>query len=105
MRPKYYQQCSDLGKKILIASGCPFPEYLDKECFELVNILGSDFYLGNCLKYLWRLGNKNTVIPWSKKKHIGKDLMKARCYLALYMGKEKLEGSWILNLWGVLLNY
>lgn len=112
MRPKYYKACSDTGKQILIEAGFPFPEYLEKECLDIIELLGNDFYIGNCLKYLWRLGNKQTAIPWLVNKHIEKDLLKARVYLELYFEKnfqfleaDKVNYEWYFKLREKLMEY
>lgn len=89
MKPNYYQSCSELGMKILNASSFPFPEYFSEECFKVIDLLGEDFYLGNCFKYLWRVGDKRGAIPVLKNRYIEKDLMKASYYLELYLMKNK----------------
>lgn len=112
MRPKYYKQCSELGKEILLESGFPLPEYFDQECFEVIDLLGKDFYLGNCMKYLWRLGNKKSVFPWENSRLISKDLLKAQIYLETYINQnqhlldqDKENYQWYFNLREVLMIY
>ncbi len=49
IRPDYYRvrvKCSDGGSH-------------EVECFALIDALGLDFYLGNALKYLFRIGRKS----------------------------------------------
>lgn len=60
IRPNYY--------KATLADGA------EVECFQLIDALELDFYLGNALKYLWRAGKKDGA---SKKQ----DLKKIRTYI------------------------
>lgn len=54
MRPDYY--------KVIVRARVPgrgdFVE-AEIECFDLIRALGFDFFLGNALKYLFRLGRKS----------------------------------------------
>lgn len=55
MRPDYY--------KVTVRARVPgHGEFVDAEieCFDLIRALGFDFFLGNALKYLFRLGRKTT---------------------------------------------
>jgi hypothetical protein len=47
---------------------------VEVECFELIDALDLDFYLGNALKYLWRAGKKEGASKIS-------DLKKIRTYI------------------------
>ena len=44
------------------------------QCLEVVEALGLNFHVGNCLKYLWRAGRKDPLRELE-------DLKKARFYL------------------------
>lgn len=45
------------------------------ECLDVIEALGLDYHLGNCLKYLWRAGRKGGG------EKLVEDLKKARFYL------------------------
>lgn len=64
-RPNYYKATLKRGVNSI-----------DVECFELIDALEFDFYLGNLLKYIWRAGRKDST--W---KGTMDDLLKARVYL------------------------
>ena len=68
MRPDYYKV--KVRAKI---EGFPTKTEAEIECFDLIDSLGLDFYLGNTLKYLWRAGRK-TASPLD-------DIKKAATYL------------------------
>ena len=66
IRPNYYR---------VAVSEADTREPVAIECFDLIDALfNGDFYLGNALKYLWRLGRKNGA---SKVE----DLKKVRTYI------------------------
>ena len=81
IRPSYYKQCSDEGKRFLSAA---FTEDdLNQECLALIDELGAGFDLGNALKYLWRLGAKGDTTS---------DLKKAAFYLNRYCATYPGDG-------------
>ena len=113
IRPEHYKKCSDMGKEILATAGFN-SELLDKECLETIDFLGADFYIGNCLKYLWRLGQKNSIkilgFRLRSVKSINNDLKKALTYAELFLerNEKRLENSseylpWIRKLRTVIL--
>lgn len=67
MRPDYY--------KVTVKAMVPGTGRRDVtlECFDLIDALGADFYLGNAIKYLFRVGRKNA--------DRGRDLAKAITFL------------------------
>ena len=63
MRPNYYKVtvwAKSKGARIEV----------ELECFELIRALRFDFFLGNALKYLFRLGRKTENKPKDLKKTI-----------------------------------
>ena len=58
-----YDECSVDGRALL--KGMPLPIQSEKlfsmKCHEVIDTLELDFYEGNCFKYIWRLGRKDTV--------------------------------------------
>jgi hypothetical protein len=58
IRPNYYQASipANKVKRFVDESG---NDAVGVECFDLIDALGFDFYLGNVLKYLWRAGKKD----------------------------------------------
>ena len=55
MRPDYYKVTV---RARVPGTGSFVPATI--ECFDLIDALGFDFYLGNALKYLFRVGRKGT---------------------------------------------
>jgi hypothetical protein len=73
IRPNYYRA---LARVKLNPRFDDEPEYTDAfvECFDLIDALKLDFYLGNALKYLWRAGKKDGASKVD-------DLKKIRTYI------------------------
>lgn len=69
---KIYDECSVEGRKILQHMNLPIPtEQLFKmKCFEVIDALFLNFYEGNCIKYLWRLGEKDNYYSDLEKAYI-----------------------------------
>jgi hypothetical protein len=84
IRPSYYRT------KMRVKLNPRFddePEYSDAfvECFDVIDALfRGDFYLGNALKYLWRLGRKDGA---SKVE----DLKKVRTYIDQALERAERE--------------
>jgi len=76
MRPDYY--------KVMVRARVPghaeFVE-VEVECFDLIRALRFDFFLGNALKYLFRLGRK----PGDRRT----DLAKVRTYCHQVMQEDE----------------
>lgn len=67
IRPNYYRTLLSNGTEV--------------ECFDLIDALGLDFYLGNALKYLWRAGKKEGAPKLE-------DLRKIRTYIEQALEKS-----------------
>lgn len=89
--PKHYRLCSKLGVEIFEASNFHYPEYLKLECIEAVIKLNLDFCLGNCFKYLWRLGEKENFFGFQRRKKIKEDLGKALWYMDRYLAECEIR--------------
>lgn len=90
----YYQGCSNYGIEILKGlPGFDIDNLFYMECFDVIDELKCNFYSGNTLKYLWRLGKKNSEIH--------DDLIKAYDYLLVYSSRLPVEEN--RHLWCVPL--
>jgi hypothetical protein len=93
-KKEYYQGCSDYGIEILKGlPGFDLESLFYLECLDVIDYLGCNFYSGNTLKYLWRLGKKSN--------ELGSDLLKAYEYLLLYSSRLPIEEN--QHLWFVPL--
>ena len=70
---KIYDECSQSGRELLRGMALPnqIKGLLDMKCFEVIDALHFNFFEGNCFKYIWRLGEKDSY---------AKDLEKIRRY-------------------------
>lgn len=109
IRPKYYKKCSDLGCKILSVAQFPFIGFTEKECIDVIEIMGLDFCLGNALKYIWRLGEKKSFLNLfgANKSDAFKALFYVERFIANFVENCPIEDllEWVSNLKTVLFNY
>lgn len=100
-QPSHYMGCSELGKSLMIQAGLDnllSSNFFDQECFifiEQIEQINQNFFLGNCFKYLWRLGDKNNWNRYTKNKSVLMDLSKAVYYIKYYIHLQESENNLI----------
>lgn len=77
IRPSYYQA----EVRAMVGQDASQEEMVFVECFDLIDALELDFYLGNALKYLWRAGKKDGAPKLS-------DLKKIKTYIGQAIERE-----------------
>lgn len=101
--PKHYQGCSEMGLRILANAKFPYMDITDEECIHVIEILELDFSLGNCFKYLWRLGRKKNFLFFDNTKE---DLEKAKWYVNRYIEnnhqKNRTVNDWVYQIKNVI---
>lgn len=80
--PSHYQGASPIGRLVMAHMDIFDEGDFDMECIQWLEShdpIGMNFLFGNCLKYLWRAGNKGDV---------REDLGKALWYLDRFLSAE-----------------
>lgn len=78
-RPNYYKATLRVDAMNIVVPSVDdvaHRDILDVQPFHVIRALGMDFFAGNALKYLWRLGRKGL----SKEERLS-DARKARTYI------------------------
>lgn len=82
IRPSYYR--ADVPAVLIKRGMTEKKEVVRIECFDVIDALGLDFYTGNALKYLWRLGRKDGATKVE-------DLKKVRTYIDQALERAEQE--------------